>query len=172
MVFFGLGAFSYHLKVQKNLNRFHYLVLILFIPLIDTVMPFWHAILFSLSIPILFDATRNFKTDRFLGELSYPIYILHFPILTLIKEIQLNGQLKYEFLSLGSIVTLITLTLAVAINLTFEQKLNKFRHRQFKLKFEKHDIKTSFIAKQILVVYYLIPMFIVAYILFSQQASI
>ncbi len=44
---------------------------------------YWSAyLLFVASIPFLFTWSRNWKLDRFIGELSYPIYVLHLtPIL-------------------------------------------------------------------------------------------
>jgi peptidoglycan/LPS O-acetylase OafA/YrhL len=37
--------------------------------------PFY--IIFAASIPAMFEATRNIKLDRAIGELSYPLYLIH-----------------------------------------------------------------------------------------------
>jgi peptidoglycan/LPS O-acetylase OafA/YrhL len=39
---------------------------------------FWlFYVAFALAIPLIFDATRTIKRDRALGELSYPLYLIH-----------------------------------------------------------------------------------------------
>ncbi len=60
-------------------------------------------------IPRLFQITRKHRLDRFLGELSYPVYLLHMAI------IPVAGMLCRElpFLSLG--ITTISLTILLSI---------------------------------------------------------
>ncbi len=36
--------------------------------------------LFACSVALVFDFTKNSRLDRFIGELSYPIYLTHWPI--------------------------------------------------------------------------------------------
>jgi peptidoglycan/LPS O-acetylase OafA/YrhL len=39
----------------------------------------------AVSLPVLFTATKNSKFDRWIGGLSYPIYILHAPNLLILE---------------------------------------------------------------------------------------
>jgi peptidoglycan/LPS O-acetylase OafA/YrhL len=41
---------------------------------------------FFVSMPFIFDLTKNNRTDRFLGNLSYSIYMVHFLIIALVEE--------------------------------------------------------------------------------------
>ncbi len=54
-----------------------------------------------LSLPFIFSLTRNSKLDRRLGELSYPMYIIHYLVIALISP-QLYMLGMGEFLGLFS----------------------------------------------------------------------
>ncbi|WP_196304756.1 acyltransferase family protein [Pseudomonas fluorescens] len=49
--------------------------------------PWWLFVILTISIPILFHKTSKNKYDKFLGELSYPIYICHFLLIQVIGSI-------------------------------------------------------------------------------------
>jgi peptidoglycan/LPS O-acetylase OafA/YrhL len=38
-------------------------------------------VLAALALPFLFDLSRRVRADRWLGELSYPIYLIHLPVI-------------------------------------------------------------------------------------------
>ncbi|EKO3385130.1 acyltransferase [Vibrio fluvialis] len=86
---FLLGAVVYRLrehltflKLNEKLSTlFVYLFSIVTLFLVPTInlehsLPI--IILFGILIPTMFNATKNNLYDRFIGELSYPIYIFHF----------------------------------------------------------------------------------------------
>jgi len=61
----------------------------------------------GLLLPSLLEFTNRHRWDRWLGELSYPLYILHFPLLWLISALlarwlpsALGGQIIWPFLAL------------------------------------------------------------------------
>lgn len=60
------------------------------------------------STPILFKYTKNLKTDRLLGELSYPIYITHMFVLNLVKAAGVTNYHNVITIS-GSVVLSIIL---------------------------------------------------------------
>jgi peptidoglycan/LPS O-acetylase OafA/YrhL len=66
--------------------------------------------------PIVFAAFKDDSIDRFVGDMSYPIYLLHFPII--------------QFLS-SNYVVVVSLSLlgACIITIGVERPLDRFRHR-------------------------------------------
>ncbi|WP_181318885.1 acyltransferase family protein [Photobacterium kishitanii] len=52
-------------------------------------------ILFAMSIPFIFFALKRSKLDRDIGELSYPIYILHYIMLMICNKLLSNSQFEY-----------------------------------------------------------------------------
>jgi peptidoglycan/LPS O-acetylase OafA/YrhL len=77
---------------------------------------------FALAVPFLFDTFRNSRVDRFIGELSYPVYLLHQVVIYFLEERGIAGH-TLIFLTFG-----ITLALAVTLYLLVERPIDKFRH--------------------------------------------
>lgn len=85
LVFFCLGILAYHLYgrvAQWNISRTLNITLMslllsaYFIPKQESEGWIRYPAL-AAAIPLLFFLTKSNKTDRWIGELSYPIYILH-----------------------------------------------------------------------------------------------
>jgi len=53
-------------------------------------------------IPLAFHLTRNWKLDRFLGELTYPIYLSHFVIIQFVDAIFIRAGISSRFLGVTS----------------------------------------------------------------------
>lgn len=136
---FGLGAISWRLYstsiskifINKNygfiafLLLFIYIVAYQFLPsqvnlelvsiILDPVSI--GIILFTLSIPFVFELTKRNRVDSFFGDLSYPIYISHFFI------IYYFPYLKHWHPLVGTII------LSLFFNLFLIKNINKFRAR-------------------------------------------
>ena len=94
---FLVGSFSYFLFTRiKEYRKKYSLGLICWITLL-TVLVFYNEIneKFSLallaftaflSMPFIFNLTKDSRFDRFLGNISYPIYIVHFLIVAIFEE--------------------------------------------------------------------------------------
>lgn len=53
-------------------------------------------------IPLAFHLTRNWKLDRFLGEITYPIYLAHFVIIQFVDVLFVRAGFSSRFLGLTS----------------------------------------------------------------------
>lgn len=82
--FFGVGAVAYWMTRENfKLSTRGYLYTSI-ISICFLSMPLYlgstYYLIFALAIPKLFELTKDLKIDKFIGELAYPIYILHIPI--------------------------------------------------------------------------------------------
>ncbi|WP_158783500.1 acyltransferase [Pantoea sp. BAV 3049] len=84
--------------------------------------------IFLICIIPVFHATRNSKADRLIGEMSYPIYLTHWPIVLILISNH-RGSWVWSFIIVGlSLVASIFLYVAVDKNVEkFRRKLAKSR---------------------------------------------
>jgi peptidoglycan/LPS O-acetylase OafA/YrhL len=83
--------------------------------------PFW-----ILGIPILFFAFGNQKIDRIIGELSYPIYLVHWIVIDIMGFLLIHFRLGMEIQ--GVISALVSIILAGILYRVFIAPLDKRRH--------------------------------------------
>jgi peptidoglycan/LPS O-acetylase OafA/YrhL len=73
-------------------------------------------------IPAIFSVTKNLSLDRFIGNLSYPVYLNHFLVLQWTKELAgEDGQLPFL------IVNIVVLVLALLMHTMIERPLDRWR---------------------------------------------
>ena len=77
-----------------------------------------------LTIPIIFNLTKNIKIDRFIGELSYPIYISHILIFNLVRVAGFQSQ--------GAATIIGTILLSVILVKLVGDPIEKIRQRRVK----------------------------------------
>jgi len=125
IVFFSIGSLGYHLvKRGVRLNYYIAMPLIVLLSYTQTTVPSWVILFLGLSVPALFEITKNIKIDRFIGELSYPVYILHFPIYIFMKNNNINSGL----ISLGTMVSILTIAISLIAHFLVDKKVDSFRH--------------------------------------------
>lgn len=134
VMFFALGGVSYHFVYKhvfvekKMFSNLQYLVGIMILLIISRtvpIIPWYHAVFFVFMISSLFMVTKNIEFDRKLGELSYSIYIIHFPILLFVKKF-LWG--KIYGISFGAyIVTFLTLVISIVVYKLVERPIDRYR---------------------------------------------
>jgi peptidoglycan/LPS O-acetylase OafA/YrhL len=71
------------------------------------------------SLPSLFHFTKDWRIDRWIGELSYPTYIGHMLVIALLPEL---GAAK------GYAVVGATLVLSAMLVILIESPMDRFRH--------------------------------------------
>ena len=77
----------------------------------------------ALAIPALFNVSKTNRVDRWLGELSYPIYVLHYPIF------QYIGPL-FERPWSGSMVMALSVVAAVIVKIIIEDPIDSWRQKR------------------------------------------
>lgn len=172
-IFFGGGALAYHLSKQKaNLHYFAALCTIVLLSYSQTIMPFWHLLFISLAIPVLFSYTAKNRIDRVIGELSYPAYILHFPVLLFFRPLMPTISGEFGFISLGTIVAVTSCILGLLLYQFLEKKVNNYRASQdffHDKNAPKYPYIQIFSARGLLLAYLFMPMCVVAYVYYDQN---
>jgi peptidoglycan/LPS O-acetylase OafA/YrhL len=86
------------------------------------------AVLFILevfAIPFIFILTKNYKFDRFLGNLSFPIYLSQ----TLILKITIAKSFP-KIISLGFTTLVLTIGLSILLDMLIAKPIEKYRQRR------------------------------------------
>jgi peptidoglycan/LPS O-acetylase OafA/YrhL len=75
-----------------------------------------------ITIPFVFNLTKDIKVDRFLGNISYPIYIVHFLIIASLQEY----LEEYSF----SFLLILVLSLSTILYCLVDAPINRWRQRR------------------------------------------
>ena len=78
-------------------------------------------------IPVLFSMTRRLAADRFVGELSYPVYLLHYTVILLVKAALLASNLPASMI--GEVAAVVSVLLAAALHVAVLQPFDAWRQR-------------------------------------------
>jgi peptidoglycan/LPS O-acetylase OafA/YrhL len=73
-----------------------------------------------LALPTLFSLTKDLKIDRLIGELSYPLYLVHMPLVDVMRP-RLAGS------SEGIVIAATSLFAAFCITFLFERHTERWR---------------------------------------------
>jgi len=87
---------------------------------------YWYCLLITaIIIPILFDFSKNFKFDTFIGNLSYPMYICHFTVIGFLNKAHIEKELFSIY------VLAITTAVSILLVLLVDNPITKYRHKKF-----------------------------------------
>lgn len=85
-------------------------------------------------IPFVFLYTKKSKTDRLIGELSYPAYIIHALVITFLA-VSFPGSTTSTLYSIA--VVLITIVLSILLAFFVDRKVDLWRQRRLRLSKKK-----------------------------------
>lgn len=108
-------------------------LVVLLISSLTIFFPFWHLpgqrwiyyFLAGASLPIIFATTRSFDWDRWIGNLSYPIYLSHMLVLSMVSAVIKGGGHAH-------VVFIVTIILSIALLRWVEMPLDNWRQRRIK----------------------------------------
>jgi peptidoglycan/LPS O-acetylase OafA/YrhL len=165
-VFFASGALSYHFS--KGSFRPNYVITIIVLILSTmayTEFPLWQTLVISTVIPLIFEVTKKNNFDRMIGEISFPAYILHIPILIFITQHQYLLPLDKDMISIGTYTAIIVCIIGLLCNFLIENRIDNYRHNKL---IEKPNGFIFLLVKYfILPITFIFPVFVMAYIFAS-----
>lgn len=78
----------------------------------------------AIALPFIFQYSKSKPIDRFLGELSYPVYISHVFICSIVRTVCDRGS-EYGLLSVAA-----TLVGATVLYVGFQRPIERYRQRR------------------------------------------
>lgn len=137
--FYFLGALAYHLYRRLELPQAKVWLAarpaaawcivglgLLLVLALDAVLPkstLFLAPVMALLVPLLFVLTRHVRRDRLTGELSFGIYLTHYPILVLLAPLAAPT-------SLWLATSTLSILAALALHHLLEQPIDRWRQRR------------------------------------------
>jgi peptidoglycan/LPS O-acetylase OafA/YrhL len=138
LAFFLMGSLSYRLyawtkdkPIARRLGWAAAMVILVWTvspPLwttaeLDQLLPWSFYVCVAFCTPFLFTLTSDWKIDRLLGQLSYPIYLSHIPAIYFVKWMDVGALDK------GVAATVLTLLLSVALYTFLDRPIERVRER-------------------------------------------
>lgn len=84
-------------------------------------------LLFVLFLPLLFFQTKDTKIDRYIGELSYPVYIIHIFVIMLVSKIS-------NSINLSLLTIVVSILFSMILNKYIQERVEKIRIKNLKEK--------------------------------------
>jgi peptidoglycan/LPS O-acetylase OafA/YrhL len=89
-----------------------------------SMIAWWQLLAFVIALPSLFSLTRYNKIDRMIGDLSYPVYIMHYPLYILIRNMHIS-----KYITLGSAVAIVAIVIGCIVYFCIDQPIDRWRHK-------------------------------------------
>ncbi|WP_085599824.1 MULTISPECIES: acyltransferase [unclassified Pseudomonas] len=146
--FFGAGACSYYAIYKVGAGKSHittlnyiFGVFVLFAAsqVFTPMISWWWTALIAFMVPGLFSATKSNKYDRMIGELSYPVYMFHFPIMVLFRTYQIG----VGSIGLGNAVAIASIAAGILVYVAVDRPIDKWRHAMTQRKILGKNIEVS-----------------------------
>jgi peptidoglycan/LPS O-acetylase OafA/YrhL len=136
VAFFLIGSLSYAIyrKIRvRSLKSFFLNVLwvaVIMVSVSFSIVEFpfkryFYLLLVFISLPFIFHHTKKSKTDSYIGELSYPIYISHMFIASVLLLLNFPTT-KW----LGLVLAITTILFSIALNELVGKRIENFRQKR------------------------------------------
>jgi peptidoglycan/LPS O-acetylase OafA/YrhL len=123
-VYFGLGVCAYWIfrkdVIQDRLAYIAVAVFSIAILFCNLHVSSYLYIMIAASTPTLFNLTKRNKFDNYIGDLSYPLYILHMPLYSLLTKVSVFSESKILLL-------LTIIAVSAATTTLIERPINSIR---------------------------------------------
>lgn len=135
----GMLVYRFRANLQFSSRRGPAVVVglaLIALPTLEPLGPFYTLLLvlfplvFSLAIPHIFNATKDSRVDRWIGEMSYPMYMVH--VLVIIVMITLGVPIT------GISAVLAVFLVTVLLVLAFDHPVERSRHLRLRTSFERN----------------------------------
>lgn len=94
---------------------------------VDDLRVFAFYVFCAIAIPFLFAASKESRLDRFIGDLSYPLYVAQEPAILLVWATPwLGGKLHG-----GAAVAALSMLFSIGLTILVDRPLDRFRHGLF-----------------------------------------
>lgn len=145
LALFLIGTISYHIYsyLQKNpIHRSYYMILYIiyllimvsydYLPDINSTLDI-NSVLFylltGLSIPGIFILTKSSKIDNRIGDLSYPIYLVHMLLIYIVNLVIKEYQMSFHK---GTVVVVLTVIVSYLLVKYISDPIEKLRQSRVK----------------------------------------
>ena len=91
-----------------------------------SVKKWFYLFAFFMSLPFVFPLTKKWKFDRYIGELSYPVYISHMLMLEVCSKFKISTLLG----GLGVATTIASILCAIVLNELVQKRIEKIRQKR------------------------------------------
>lgn len=138
LFFFFLGIIAYHIykmlstkKFVSKINQYIYIYILIaltiysLLPLQEELKSFIFLSTFFLALPFIFILSKKWKIDRYIGDLSYPMYISHVFVLSVLGALKIVPSEWY-----GEIGTLCTILFSILLNELVAKKIEAYRQKR------------------------------------------
>jgi peptidoglycan/LPS O-acetylase OafA/YrhL len=83
-------------------------------------------LLFLSSLPIIFKLSKNWRVDRYIGDLSYSVYITHILALNFVSDLRIIENKSY----LSIMVIIISIALSILLKLAIGDPIERYRQKR------------------------------------------
>lgn len=112
----------------------------------DTAELWVFYILFAAAVPLIFNFTKNFKVDRFIGELSYPLYLVHGLVIGWVTGTFINYSPSTRLLSVIAMSLVVSMAIQVLIDMPIDRVRRKVEKYEWSPGLVKRTIATCVVV--------------------------
>ncbi len=134
---FLLGVIAYRVFTLVDWSRMRWISMSVFLGTVASIVffgrtdfylhPYIYLTLFAATLPAVFGLTHAWTIDRFLADLSFPLYLVHWPIMLLVRDLP-----KPLPVWPGMIGILLSISAAAALVVLVERPIDRWRQSRIR----------------------------------------